>query len=173
MNELEFTFPVGHWDRAQTVNPRQLAEVFREHGSAAVSAAYADRLARLEFLPLAGFLHGYIDLVFEQAGRFYVVDYKSNFLGAAPDDYGPSHLLAAMEHHDYFLQYHLYSVAVQKYLRLRVPEYEPSKHFGGVFYLFLRGMSPERAGSGVFFDRPSESLLRALLHLFDPEREAS
>jgi exodeoxyribonuclease V beta subunit len=173
MNELEFTFPVGHWKRGQTVNARQLAEVFREHGSTAVNSAYTERIARLDFLPVAGYLHGYIDLVFEHAGRFYVVDYKSNFLGPAPDDYVQARLVSAMEHHDYFLQYHLYSVAVQKYLRVRVPQYESSKHFGGVFYLFLRGMSPERPTGGVFFDRPSETLLGALLHLFDPAREAS
>jgi exodeoxyribonuclease V beta subunit len=68
-----------------------------------------------------------------------------------------------MSAHHYFLQYHLYAVALHRFLRARQPGYDFSRHFGGVFYLFLRGMSHERGPrTGVFFDRPDEECLTTL-----------
>jgi exodeoxyribonuclease V beta subunit len=117
----------------------------------------------LDFRPLAGFLKGFIDLVFEHAGRWYVVDYKSNVLGVHADDYRPERLVTAMTEHHYFLQYHLYVVALHRYLTRRFPGYDYDRHFGGVYYLFLRGMAPAYArNNGVFSDRPSRQLIEGL-----------
>lgn len=181
LNELEFIFPVGgsggsngagepsgsSGAREPRLTPRALGEVFERHASSPVPAEYAATLARLAFAPLEGFLRGFIDLVFEQDGRYYVADYKSNHLGPAPADYGESALVEAMAHHHYFLQYHLYVVAVHRYLETRIAGYDYDTHFGGVFYLFVRGMAPDRGeNAGVFADRPSRALVLALAALF-------
>ena len=145
------------------LNAKGLAEVFREHARESLPAEYAESLSRLEFPALRGFLKGYIDLVFERDGQFYVVDYKSNYLGPRFVDYRPGALIEAMAHGHYYLQYHLYALAVHRYLGRRVANYDYERHFGGVFYLFIKGMS-EATGceSGVFFDRPARALVEAL-----------
>ena len=118
-------------------------------------------LNRLDFYSLSGFMKGFIDLVYEYQGRYYVVDYKSNFLGEEQSDYGKEQLDEAMISHDYPLQYLIYSLALHRYLKLRLPDYDPEQHLGGVYYLFLRGMKPEWGQTGVFADRPSTDLLTA------------
>jgi exodeoxyribonuclease V beta subunit len=168
LNELEFIFPVGGGGRSADarLTAKALGEVFERHPSDAVPPAYAASLQRLGFLPLEGFLRGFIDLVFEHDGRYYVVDYKSNHLGPSPADYGPGALTEAMAHHHYFLQYHLYVVAVHRYLTARLPGYDYDAHLGGVFYLFVRGMAPGRENAGVFADRPPRALVLGLAALF-------
>ncbi len=159
--EMEFVFPVAHAGGA--LDPRRLAAVFERHARPPLPATYAARVAALGFQPLAGFLRGFIDLVFEHDGRFWVVDYKSNFLGERAGSYRPGQLAPPMLEHDYYLQYHLYTVALHRYLAARLPGYDYDKHVGGVLYLFLRGMAPSNeAGSGVFRDRPSRELVAAL-----------
>jgi len=173
LNEMEFVFPVADAGadlpnadaNADTLlfTRERLAAVFARHARAPVPADYAERLRTLGFPPLAGFLKGYIDLVFTRAGRWYLVDYKSNRLGVHPDDYRPEPVAAAMTEHHYFLQYHLYVVALHRYLARRLPGYDYERHFGGVYYLFVRGMAPANApGTGVFFDRPSRQLIDGL-----------
>lgn len=115
------------------------------------------------FEALQGFMRGFIDLVFEHQGRFYLVDYKSNFLGQQQAAYHHSRLLDAMQQHHYLLQYHIYSLALHRYLQKRLPNYDYNQHFGGVYYLFLRGMKSEwGADYGVFRDKPDESLIDKL-----------
>ena len=94
----------------------------------------------LGFATVQGMLKGFIDLVFEWQGRWYLLDYKSNHLGMSPADYGRPALERAMREHRYDLQYQLYSLALHRLLALRLPGYDFDRHFGGVFYLFLRGM---------------------------------
>jgi exodeoxyribonuclease V beta subunit len=169
--EMEFTFPVAAdtGGRAPPLSANGLANVFRKRDG--LPRGYADRVAALDFAPLAGFLRGFIDLVFEHDGRFYVVDYKSNHLGPSPEDYTRRALEPVMSAHHYFLQYHLYAVALHRFLRARQPDYDFSRHFGGVFYLFLRGMSRERGpGTGVYFDRPDEECLTTLSATLDGAR---
>ncbi len=120
-------------------------------------AGWAGRLAEGAIeVTLAGHLTGSIDLVLRVPGdRFVVADYKTNALHprglpATPADYAPGRLVRAMEEHDYPLQALLYSVALHRYLRWRRPDYRPEAHFGGIAYLFLRGM----AGPGRGRARP-------------------
>ena len=152
--ELEFLLPMAELDALR------LSEVIARH----------DPLSRqagpLAFPTVRGMLKGFIDLVFEHQGRWYVLDYKSNHLGDQAADYQPAALSAAMLAHRYDLQYQLYSLALHRLLRQRLPDYEPERHLGGVFYLFLRGM-PQ---AGVWFAKPELALINELDLLFSGAR---
>jgi exodeoxyribonuclease V beta subunit len=168
LDELEFVLPVAHGDGASRLGANTIADAFAKHAGPGIPAAYVERLRGLGFPALRGFLRGFVDLVFEHAGRFYVVDYKSNHLGATPGDYTRARLVPAMAHADYYLQYHLYVVAVDRWLRRRSAGYDYETGFGGVLYLFARGMSPSHApGTGVFSDRPRGALVQALSEVLD------
>jgi exodeoxyribonuclease V beta subunit len=92
-----------------------------------------------------------------------VIDYKTNDLGSHLADYEARAIADAMIEHDYVLQGLLYSVAVHRYLGQRIPSYDYDRAFGGIRYLFVRGMSPDHPpGAGVFVDRPSRALIDAL-----------
>ncbi|HEY3498229.1 MAG TPA: UvrD-helicase domain-containing protein [Polyangiaceae bacterium] len=160
-NELEFRVPVAPAAPGSALDPRRLADVFRRHPSPELPRHYAERVEALGFASLNGYLKGYIDLVFEHDGRFYVVDYKTNHLGDFSDEYHPTRLAAAMTDSHYFLQYHLYSLAVDRFLRRFQPGYDYERGFGGVYYLFIKGMRPD-ATTGVFFEKPPRARMEAL-----------
>jgi exodeoxyribonuclease V beta subunit len=108
-------------------------------------------------------MKGFIDLVFRYGHAFYLVDWKSNYLGNKVEDYHRGALEQVMEGHYYILQYHLYAVALHQYLSTRLPGYRYERDFGGVYYLFLRGIDPEMGAEyGVFRAKPSESLIGEL-----------
>ncbi|MBL8374582.1 exodeoxyribonuclease V subunit beta [Accumulibacter sp.] len=126
---------------------------------------------RLGFAPLDGYLKGFIDLVFCHANRFHILDWKSNHLGFTAADYGQQRLVAAMAAHGYHLQYLIYSVALHRYLRRRITDYDYDSHFGGVHYLFVRGVRPgwhevapegERIACGVYHHRPQKETIDSL-----------
>jgi exodeoxyribonuclease V beta subunit len=164
---MELNFPVGSRDGPRRlVTPGRLGEVLRRHSD--LPESYLERLSNLGFAPLEGYLRGFVDLVFEYDGRFFVVDYKSNYLGPRAASYQNSDIASVMSHHHYHLQYHLYLVALHRYLKSRVPGYDYDGHVGGALYLFLRGMARERPpGTGVFASRPSRDCIVALSALFD------
>lgn len=155
--ELEFFLPMGR------VTAPALTALCQQH----------DPLSRgnkpLGFATVQGMLKGFIDLVFEWQGRWYLLDYKSNHLGMSPADYSRPALERAMCDHRYDLQYQLYSLALHRLLTLRLPGYDFDRHFGGVFYLFLRGM-PQ---GGVFHTRPSRELVLGLDRLFSEGASAT
>ena len=111
---------------------------------------------------MCGYLTGFIDLVCVYRGRYYVMDYKTNSL----PDYSEAGLTQAMREHNYGLQYWLYTVVLHRYLQNRLPDYDYQTHFGGVRYLFVRGMQPDVAMSGVYRDRPGLAGVEALADLF-------
>jgi exodeoxyribonuclease V beta subunit len=172
LDELEFLLPVRHATGTghtplTALTRGELARVFAEHPSEALPADYAGRVRELEFLPLKGFLKGFVDLVFLHQKRWYLVDYKTNRLGDKRSDYTPQAIGSNMSESHYCLQYHLYTLALDRHLRYRVPAYKYDKHFGGVFYLYLRGMHPETgARYGVYFERPPLARLEALSRCF-------
>jgi exodeoxyribonuclease V beta subunit len=167
LSELEFLFPVGRVEADSPLTAESLAQVLRRHARDASERAYAERLAGLRFVPFRGFMRGFIDLVFEHDGRFFIADYKSNRLGPSAADYRPERLRGVMQRHHYVLQYLVYCVALHRYLALRLPGYAYERHFGGIYYLFVRGMSRGHApGSGVFFDRPEAALIEQLSRRF-------
>ena len=155
--ELGFTFPVSALEvaplRALLTDPAMgLPEPLRQAAS------------HLKFETLHGFLKGFIDLTFEYQGLWYIVDYKSNWLGPDSSFYHEEQLLHALASEHYYLQYLIYLVALRRFLRVRLQTNDAqSIPIGGAYYLFLRGM-PE---AGVYFTRPSDALLDALDRLFE------
>lgn len=153
INEMAFYFPVAG------LNMAALKNILQQTADDSVWHKLANDLY---FQDLTGFMKGFIDLVFEYDGRFYIADYKSNYLGTAAEQYQGEALQNAMLGHSYPLQYLIYSLALHRHLQQRLPDYDPEQHFGGVYYLFLRGMHPEWSQTGVYFDRVDRSLLAAL-----------
>lgn len=119
----------------------------------------------LQFEQIQGMVRGSIDLVFRHNGKYYLVDYKSNFLGSTLASYNQEALKKEMLHSHYDWQYLIYTLALHRYLQSVVPDYDYARDFGGVFYLFLRGMNGEPQ-SGVFYDRPSVELITELDGVF-------
>jgi exodeoxyribonuclease V beta subunit len=148
LHEVSFFFPL------KRIDGRKLSDLLPDLPPAG---------ERLRFSPVQGYLKGYIDLVFQHGGRYFLVDWKSNRIGPQASDYHRPALDRVMAGARYHLQYALYSLALDLYLRQRDPEYRFDSGFGGVFYLFLRGMRPERGADwGVFFDRPKSALVTRL-----------
>ncbi len=121
----------------------------------------------LGFKSLSGYLAGFIDLVFEHDGRYWLLDWKSNLLGFAPDDYREASLATVMRAHGYHLQYLLYTLALHRHLRLRLPDYNYERHIGGALYLFVRGLRPawrdaDGKPTGVYFRRPTRADIESL-----------
>ncbi len=154
--EMEFTFPLQGLSVAAV---QKLLEA-PQYG---VDPAFVAASKLLSFDSLQGYLRGFIDLVFEVDGRYYIVDYKTNRLGDRAADYGPPQLTQAVAHSHCYLQYRIYSVALHLHLQARLPGYAYASHFGGVYYLFLRGMADESGDTGVFFDRPPLALIEAFV----------
>ena len=119
----------------------------------------------LQFEQIQGMLRGTIDLVFRHQGKYYLIDYKSNFLGDSAQDYHPDRLDSIMLKNHYDWQYLLYSVALHRYLSMRDKHYDYEHHFGGVIYAFLRGMDGT-SHNGLYRDKPDYALIQALEALF-------
>jgi exodeoxyribonuclease V beta subunit len=151
LNELEFLFSAPALDFAA------LRRLLAAHG-------YPD--VALEAGALAGFVKGFIDMIVEHGGRYWIVDWKSNHLGTTPADYGAASLDAAMAGHAYHLQALLYTVALHRYLKARMAGYDYDAHIGGYLYLFVRGVRPAwRDGAqpaGVHARTPGRALVEAL-----------
>lgn len=98
---------------------------------------------------LYGILNGKIDLFFEHDNKYYILDWKSNYLGDAADDYTPEHLGEAMNENNYHLQYYIYTMATKRFLESKITNFDYDTQFGGVIYLFLRGVRAD-ASTGIF-----------------------
>jgi len=109
---------------------------------------------------LNGMFKGFVDLTFEHEGRYYVADYKSNWLGADDTAYTQEAMVGAVLEHRYDLQYVIYLLALHRQLKARLPNYDYDRHMGGALYLFLRGS--RAASKGVFFTRPPRELIEEL-----------
>lgn len=124
-------------------------------------AGYGTRVSSMQVFGFKGFLKGFIDLVVWYEDQWYILDYKSNYLGPCFSDYNPAALTSAMISHDYILQYTLYLSALDRYLQLRLKDYNYADHFGGVFYLFIRGMAKDK-NTGIYFHRPGNEFIKRL-----------
>jgi exodeoxyribonuclease V beta subunit len=121
---------------------QRLRAACAQHGEPDIVPAHAPHTLR-------GLMTGAIDLVFEHAGRFHVLDYKSNYLGDRLGDYGATALRVEMDRHHYRFQALLYTVALDRYLRQRLPGYRRSEQLGEAIYLFVRAAGLV-AGTGVW-----------------------
>lgn len=180
--EMDFEMPLAGGDRPHA-RPvlRDMGDALRTHlPEADPLRPFADALLGDAYgeQTLVGYLTGSVDLTFRHDGRFYVVDYKTNWLGAQGDpltldDYLPERLAEAMNHSSYPLQAILYSIVLHRYLRWRLPGYDPQQHLGGVMYLYVRGMAgpdtPVTDGerSGIFTWRPPVALIDELSTILD------
>jgi exodeoxyribonuclease V beta subunit len=195
LDEMGFEFPVAGGDRPGTDHPiatGEIAHLFEIHEAtepAGPLRGYGERLRDpLLGTDLRGYLTGSLDLVFRTrvdgggsrggAHRYFVVDYKTNWIGAAGEElsawhYRPAALDVEMQRMHYPLQAIIYMVALHRYLRWRLRGYDPEVHLGGALYLFLRGMSgPETplidgVPCGVFSWRPPTALVTGLSDLFE------
>lgn len=150
--EMEF------WFATRQVDSQRLDRIVTRHtlGGVARPALQANQLN--------GMLKGFIDLVFEHEGRYYVADYKSNWLGADAAAYSEPALREALLEHRYDLQYALYLFALHRLLQARLPDYDYERHVGGALYLFLRGS--QSATQGKYLERPPKALMDELDRLF-------
>jgi len=157
LNELGFYFPL------KSITPEKLKNLFKRIASVKSVSDFPERIGQLGFSPVSGFMKGFVDMVFQYKGKYYLVDWKSNFLGSRVADYGPEAMDLAMKDEFYILQYHIYTVALNQYLKVRLPDYSYDEHFGGVYYIFLRGVDPNMGPDyGVYRDRPSEDMIETL-----------
>ena len=162
--EMAFYLPI-----AQLLTAERLDALIRQYDPLSADTP------PLDFRQVRGMLKGFIDLVFRHEGRYYLLDYKSNWLGEDREAYTRPAMEQAMRAHRYDLQYQLYSLALHRYLRHRLADYDYDRHFGGVIYLFLRGMDGQEGGQGIFTTRPVRPLIDGLAQLFagEPQEEAS
>ena len=103
-------------------------------------------------------------------GKYYIIDWKSNYIGDFIEDYSEEKIRENMKKHCYFLQYMIYLAAFDRYISSVDPDYSYSENFGGIRYVFLRGVRAGSVDYGIFSDRPDESLLRRFQQLFEGER---
>ncbi len=163
-HELEFYFPV------KDIDSKKLVSVFGQHNL--FTGEYSQAMKQLAFSDINGFMHGYIDMVFQYDGLFYIIDWKSNLLGFSIDAYHRSKLSSAIISHYYFLQYTIYTVALHRYLsHLFGKSYSYEKNFGGVFYIFVRGVDATKGHEyGIFYDKPDAVLIEKINDFFNPVR---
>ncbi|WP_321283969.1 exodeoxyribonuclease V subunit beta [uncultured Vibrio sp.] len=152
--EMEFLLPI------EVLSAPALNRVIQRHDP--LSAKAGD----LGFQTVQGMLKGFIDLVFEHQGKYYVLDWKSNHLGDDVTHYHGEALKSAMADHRYDLQYQVYALALHRFLRSRLANYQYDQHFGGVYYLFLRGMDGQ-SDHGIFSAKPTLEFLHEMDRLID------
>ncbi|MGB8974035.1 MAG: exodeoxyribonuclease V subunit beta, partial [Pseudomonas capeferrum] len=153
--EMEF------WFASHQVDAEQLDQLVARH----THPGHARPAAQPTLLN--GMFKGFIDLAFELDGRYYVADYKSNWLGPDIQAYDSLAMEKAILEHRYDLQYVLYLLALHRQLRARLPDYDYDRHVGGALFIFLRGASS--SGHGVYFAKPPRVLIEALDALFRGE----
>lgn len=178
LDELEFFLPMGHLDTATTTDAIFAALLARE-GDPAIAASWFDDVRHpvKAHAALHGMLTGFIDLVFraevDGVSQYFIVDYKSNRIVPSGEPilaeaFTQEALKREMGLHHYYLQYHLYTLALHRWLKTRLPDYDYDRHIGGSYYLFVRGMTGadtpviDGYARGVFFDRPPRAVIEAM-----------
>jgi exodeoxyribonuclease V beta subunit len=156
-DEMQFHFSLRHADANELIELMQ--------GSTTLRAA---RITE-------GFMTGFIDLLFEHEGKFYILDYKSDHLGDRAEDYAPDVLGGVMQERGYSFQYHIYLVALMRFLKYKLGDgFDYQTHIGGAYYLFLRGINKEidvsrdkdsdgiTRQNGIFFDNPEQEIIERM-----------
>ncbi|GED46801.1 RecBCD enzyme subunit RecB [Vreelandella aquamarina] len=166
LNELEsYQVELEFWFAAKRVNTQAIDALVSKHLLPGVERPALDADT------LNGMLKGFVDLAFEHQGRFYVLDWKSNYLGPNDSAYEPEALRHALLAKRYDLQAALYLLAMHRLLKARLPDYDPHQHLGGSMTVFLRGSrSP---GRGVVGEPAPVELIEALDSLFAGEPHAT
>ena len=170
IRESEFYFPMN------AKHTKELTDLLEQHRQNDLEHFTPETKHKQVQLPhyqkLKGMMHGFIDLVFEHDGKYYVCDYKSTYLGDSYEAYNLQAMREDIEKNHYDLQYLIYSLALHRYLSFALPNYDPIIHFGGIYYLYLRGMTnnDEYQGCGVYHRAISHDDLQTLDVIFEGEK---
>lgn len=172
LRESEFYFPM------HSAKAGRLAKLLTDHRNNAKLADTTKKKRRVipvqlpNYQTLSGMMHGFIDLIFSHQGKYYVSDYKSSFLGASIEDYHHDMLLNHVEANHYDLQYLIYALALHRHLKHALPNYDFNRDFGGVYYLYVRGMSSHACynGCGVYYRQISLTEILTLDALFSGDK---
>ena len=162
LEEMEFHFPMVSGFLPDLTNSLPADGILKR---------YLTRLNEEDFRRIRtdGYLKGLIDLIFRVNGKYYLLDWKSNKLGAQARGFGQQGVEKEMLTHHYVLQYHFYVVALHRFLRSRMMDYSYERNFGGVYYLFVRGMNPG-SKNGIFFDLPDPKTIQVLEDFLIPKK---
>jgi len=162
LRESEFYYPMC------SASTRKLTEILSNHRKK-FSLSSEEATVRLPaYQQLKGMMHGFIDLIFEHDNKYYICDYKSSHLGNEFEDYNFQAMKDNIEKNHYDLQYLIYALALHRYLNYSLDNYDIATHFGGAYYLYLRGMSDDKKhqGCGVYYRNISVEELVELDQLF-------
>ncbi|MDG1138423.1 MAG: exodeoxyribonuclease V subunit beta [Opitutales bacterium] len=162
LEEMEFHFPMASGFLPDLTNSLPADGILKR---------YLGRLNEEDFRRITadGYLKGLIDLIFRVNGKYYLLDWKSNKLGGQARGFGQQEVENEMLTHHYVLQYHFYVVALHRFLRSRMQNYSYERNFGGVYYLFVRGMNPG-SKSGIYSDLPDPKTIRVLEDFLVPKK---
>lgn len=152
-HEMEFDFPVA------TFSPELLTGLSDD----------STEIITNNFPEIEGIMNGKVDLFFKHNNKYYILDWKSNFLGNNLEAYDLPRLHIAMNEHNYHLQYLIYTLAIKKFLEFRIPAFDFERDFGGVFYLFIRGIR-EDGKTGIYYHLPSLERLKRVENIAGPNR---
>jgi len=169
LRESEFYFPM------LSANSSQLIKLLTDHRNEGVTdkTSHHAQVSLPRGQKLKGMMHGFIDLIFEHDGKYYVCDYKSSFLGGQFQAYQKQTMRANIEKNHYDLQYLIYSLALHRHLSYALDDYDANKHFGGIYYLYLRGMTDDKQhhGRGVYHRKITYKELNQLDQMFKGVKE--
>ena len=151
----EFTF----YHRINKISPKLLNQLFAKFATGKVKD-FSEKLEDLRFSLRKGYLYGEIDLLFRKDDKYYVLDWKTNHLGAEFANYSPEKIEENMSEHLYMLQAHVYSLATHLFLKQQLGNYDYDSNFGGFIYVYTRGVDSD--GNGVYINKPSRELIENL-----------
>lgn len=146
-SEMEFYFPL------QYISTEGLKQSIKSAVPQFQNHRLYRTVERLNLMENQGFMKGFIDLIFCYQQRYYILDWKTNTLGQQAEEYHPDKIEEYMVDHSFVLQYYIYTIALHKVLKLKLKDYQFDKHFGGIFYFFLRGIDKNSDQPfGIFHD---------------------
>jgi len=162
LRESEFYYPM------RDANTDKLTQLLSQHRNFGSNTTVQSIVRLPSYHKLKGMMHGFIDLIFEHDNKYYICDYKSSHLGNNFEDYDQQAMRANIEKNHYDLQYLIYALALHRYLKLNLADYNATEHFGGVYYLYLRGMTDDLAhqSCGVYYRHITLDELYALDQIF-------
>ena len=174
LRETEFYYPM------RSASSSALTKLLTEHrnnlavtnkGNKSDQASQQHRVHLPSYQQLKGMMHGFIDLIFQADGKYYVCDYKSSHLGDNYSDYNDVAMRKNIEKNHYDLQYLIYALALHRHLKYALADYDPQQHFGGIYYLYLRGMTDQNdhQGCGVYHRQITLEELAQLDNIFAGE----
>ncbi|VFP85043.1 RecBCD enzyme subunit RecB [Buchnera aphidicola (Cinara splendens)] len=151
--EVKFTMPIE-----KSIDIKKLNSIINNFDP------LSKKCTNINFENVSGVLTGVIDLIFLWKNKYYIIDYKSNWLGPNYTYYTHKNFQNEIIKYRYDIQYQLYSLAMHRYLKLKIKDYDYKIHFGGIFYLFLRAFD-EKNDSKVYFVKPNYLLIHNLDNL--------